>query len=280
MDDNKKDKFKAVWVSYSSISDFLKCPRSYYLRNVYKDKLTGRKFTIITPPLALGQVVHKVIEDLSFLPVEKRLSESLLKKFEKAWESVKGEKGGFLTKEQERKYKKRGLEMLSLIEKNPGPILKKAIKIKSNDGLSYFWLSEEENIILCGKIDWIEYLPESDSVHIIDFKTGKKEEEDDSLQLPIYLLLVKNIQTRNVSKLSYWYLEKSEFLLEMKLPDENEAYEKILGVAKRIALARKLNLFKCKTGGCKYCYPYERILRGEGKKVGISEFKQDVFILD
>src|ERR1035437_4279352 len=32
-----QDKFNAVWVSHSSIGDFLKCPRLYYLHNVYKN---------------------------------------------------------------------------------------------------------------------------------------------------------------------------------------------------------------------------------------------------
>ena len=82
MIDTGKDKFKAVWLSHSSIADFLKCPRLYYLRNVYKDPRTGHKFTIMTPPLALGQAVHEVVEGLSILNVEDRFAVSLLEKFE------------------------------------------------------------------------------------------------------------------------------------------------------------------------------------------------------
>src|SRR3989338_4517432 len=116
-----KDKYTAVWVSHSSITDFLKCPRAYFLHNIYK---------------------------------------------------------------------KRGEEMLSYLGQNPGPLKNLAVKIKMD--LPYYYLSEQDNIILCGKIDWLEYLPESDSVHIIDFKTGRGEEDKDSLQLPIYHLLVTN----------------------------------------------------------------------------------------
>ena len=274
------DKYKAVWVSHSSISDFLKCQRSYYLRNVYKDPRTGHKITIVTPPLSLGAAVHEVLESLSNLPAEERLKISLLDKFDIVWKKYSGELGGFTSKEQEQEYKDRGISMLKRVEDNPGPILRKAVKIKSEMGLPNYFLSEEDNIILCGKIDWLEYLDDKDSVHIIDFKTGKREESDDSLQLPIYLLLVRNTQRRNVAKASYWYIDKSSELIEKTLPNEKEAFEKVYEVAKRIKLARQLEHFVCSKKGCIHCTPLERILRGDGKKVGTSDTRQDIYILN
>ncbi|KKQ37796.1 MAG: hypothetical protein US54_C0025G0014, partial [Candidatus Roizmanbacteria bacterium GW2011_GWA2_37_7] len=44
------DKFSAVWVSHTSISDFLQCPYAYYLKHVYKDPKTGHKMKIMSPP--------------------------------------------------------------------------------------------------------------------------------------------------------------------------------------------------------------------------------------
>lgn len=274
----QKDKFKATWLSHSSISDFLKCPRLYYLRNVYKDLRTNHKIVVVTPPLALGQIVHSVIESLSEIPVENRFSVSPLVKFENEWIKISGEKGGFENGDQEKEYKQKGQEMIQRVIDDPKILLNKAIKLKSDSGLPYYWLSEEENIILCGKVDWIEYLPKTDSVHIIDFKSGKYEEEEGSLQLPIYYLLAKNLQNRKISKVSYWYLNNDKGLVEKKLPDEESSYSEILKIGTRISLARKLNHFKCETNGCKYCYPYERILKGEGKWVGTSDFKQDIYI--
>jgi ATP-dependent helicase/DNAse subunit B len=273
-----RDKFKAVWVSHSSIADFLKCPRLYYLRNVYKDPRNNHKFTIMSPPLALGQAVHDVIESLSTLPTEERLKISLLKRFETVWEKVSGEKGGFLSKEDEEISIERGKKMLQRIIDNPGPISKKAIKIKHGDGLPYYWLSEEENIILCGKIDWIEYF-DDDSVHIIDFKTGKHEEDSESLQLPIYTLLSANTQKRKVSRASYWYLDRDDVCIEMKLPDASLAFESVMEVAKRMKLARQINHFKCPKDGCFACRPFERVLKGEGRLIGVSSYGQDIYIL-
>ena len=274
-----KDKYKALWVSHSSISDFLKCPRLYYLKNVYKDKKTGRKVSIMSPPLALGQIVHGVIETISKHKLEERLKVPLKKYYDISWLKITGKKGGFKDHREEIEYKERGLKMLNNIEENPGPISKKAIKLKSESGLPYYWLSERENIILCGKIDWIEYVERDNSIHIIDFKTGKNIESDESLQLPIYLLLAKNLQKREVSKVSYWYLGSSLHPVKAELPNLERSHDQIFTVAKRIKLGRQIEHFKCPKNGCYACRPYERLLDGEGKKVGISEYKQDIYIL-
>ncbi len=272
-----KDKYSAVWVSHSSISDWLSCPRAYFLKNVYKNPLTRKKLAIVSPPLSLGQTVHKVIESLSVLAVDRRLAEPLLAKFNQAWEKVKGKKGGFLTKEEEIRYKERGKEMLERVERNPGPLKNLAVKIRME--LPYYWLSEKDNIILCGKIDWLEYLKEEEAVHIIDFKTGKNEEREDSLQLPIYYLLVSHTQQRPVKKLSYWYLDRESKPVEQKLKDLEKAEEKILKIAKEMKLARQLNRFKCPQDGCRACRPMERVLQGEGELVGTDELGREVYIL-
>lgn len=273
------DKFAATWVSHTSITDFLTCQRAYYLKNVYKDPKTGHKFQLTSPPLALGSAVHEVIESLSQLPTERRFEVPLLQKFDIAWKKISGKRGGFWDSETEQQYKRVGEEMLKMVQENPGPVARKAVKIKSN--LPQYWLSEEDNIILCGKIDWLEYLPESDSVHIIDFKTSKTSENETSLQLPIYLLLVHNTQWRAVSGASYWYLRLSKELDEKTLPDLDEAHEQILQVAKQIKTARKLERFKCPNGdeGCWACRPLELVISGQAELVGTNTYNQDVYIL-
>src|SRR4030043_1615946 len=252
------DKFSAVWVSHSSIGDYLKCPRAYYLHNVYKDPRTGHKITLMQPALALGQIVHDVIESLSVLPAEERLKTSLVDKLETVWQKVAGKLGGFRNQTEELDYKERGKQMLKRVMDHPGPLLNKAVKIKQD--LPYYWLSEAENIILCGKIDWLEYLPHDDSVHIIDFKTGKRDENPASLQLSIYHLLATYCQTRPVAKASYWYLDRHTEPKEVTLPNLSEAENQVLAIAKKIKLARVLNHFRCSTNGCRHCEPFERVI--------------------
>ena len=87
-----QNKYNAVWVSHSSMGDYLRCPRAYYLRNVYRDPRNNHRMTLMQPALALGQAVHEVIEALSVLPVGERLKRPLLDAFDRVWLRVSGEK--------------------------------------------------------------------------------------------------------------------------------------------------------------------------------------------
>lgn len=266
-----KDKFTATWISHTSISDYLRCPRSYYLKNVYKDRETGKKIQIVSPALSLGSAVHEVLEGLSNIPTEKRFDISPIVQLEMAWSKYAGKLGGFDNQEKENATKERGKQMLRKVMDNPGPLARLSVKLKQD--FLYYWLSEEDNLILCGKIDWLEYLKDLDAVHIIDFKTSKKEENPNSLQLPIYYLLAQNCQSRSVEKLSYWYLEYDTMPSRMDLPDSENSVNKILEIGRKIKLARKLESFTCPNGkeGCMACRDLEIILQGGGEKVGESD---------
>jgi len=226
----------------------------------------------------LGQAVHEVVESLSTVTASERLGRSLLDRFEESWKTVSGELGGFSDAEEEKRFKARGVSMIERIMNHPGPLMNKAIKIRQE--LPYYWLSEEDNIILCGKIDWLEFLEDSQSVHIIDFKTGKFDEDESSLQLPIYLLLVSHCQKWPVKKMSYWYLDRDDEPSEVTLPKEKDAVERVLKIARQIVLARKLEHFVCpKKEGCRDCRPYEAIVSGRAKFVGVGGYSQDMYIL-
>jgi len=214
------------------------------------------------------------------LPTATRFKESLLVKLAERWPKIAGKKGGFSSETQEQEAKQRAEAMMQKIMVNPGVLKNQAVKI--NQDLPHYWLSEEDNIILCGKIDWLEYLPDSDSVHIIDFKTSRSPETEESLQLPIYYLLVSNCQKRPVTKASYWYLDLDLELQEKALPDLAAAKENVLQLAKQMKLARQLRRFKCPEGpdGCRFCRPLEAVVRGEAELVGVNDFGQDVYILN
>ena len=138
---------------------------------------------MMNPHLALGQAVHGVLDSLSELPSDTRFNKDILALYEEVWKSITGKKGGFSNELQEKEFKDRGVEMLQRVVKHPGPLLNKALKMKQD--LPHYWFSEEDAMILCGKIDWIEYLEDSDSIHIIDFKTGRRKEKGESLQLSL-----------------------------------------------------------------------------------------------
>ncbi len=278
-----RDKYTAVWVSHSSMGDFLKCPRAYYLHNVYKDPKTGRKINIVNPALSLGQAVHTTLESLKNFPVEERINRDLLLDFEQAWVKVSGKMGGFENAVEESETKERGRAMIKRVIKNPGPIARKTVRLKeSNNSMPpNFFLSEEENIILCGLIDWLEYIEKNDSVRILDFKTGKHDEGKESLQLPIYLLLLNALQNRKVSGASYWYLDRDNEPIDMTLPDIDEARKKVLATAMQVKVAREKKTYDCPRGGdgCFACKPYEAILKGQAEYLGVGGYGQDIYCL-
>ncbi|HVA96640.1 MAG TPA: PD-(D/E)XK nuclease family protein [Candidatus Acidoferrales bacterium] len=273
-----QDKYSAVWVSNSSMSDFLQCPRLYYLRNVYKDPVTRHKINIVNPSLALGQSVHEVLEALSLIPVAERFETSLLETYDTVWKKVSGKLGGFTNEQEEQIVKERGAQMLKRVIDHPGPLQQKAIKIHKD--LPNYYLSEEENIVLCGKIDWLEYIPTDDSVHIIDFKTGKNDESASSLQLPVYLLLVNKLQSRTVSGASYWYLDRDNEPVSIKLPSLEEAHEKVLNTARLVKEARLKGEYLCPRDGCFGCRPFEKIIERVAEFVGVGGYNQDLYIIN
>lgn len=277
------DKYSAVWVSHSSMGDFLKCPRAYFLKNIYKDPKSGKKIQVVSPALSLGTAVHEVLENLKNIPTEERLKRDLLADYEAAWKKVSGKRGGFQSDEEEAESKARGRAMIERAIKHPGPLARKTVRLKeAHNGMPpNFYLSEEDNIILCGMIDWMEYVPEDDSIIVIDFKTGKNDESGDSLQLPIYALMLNALQKRKVSGAAYWYLDRNDELTPMKFPDLAESKEKVLTVARKVKDARTKKIFLCPRGeeGCFACQDFEAVLNGEAEYVGTGGYGHDIYII-
>ena len=136
------------------------------------------------------------------------------------------------------------------------------------------------NASQCGVIDWIEILSD-DTLHIIDFKTGKHDEDANSLQLGIYLLLVQNILSRQVSKMSYWYLDRESIPRESNIPQVDVMTKILIEKGKEIKKYRLEGIYICQKGGCRYCGQYELVLKQKAEFVGIDfKMKRDLFYLN
>jgi ATP-dependent helicase/DNAse subunit B len=202
--------------------------------------------------------------------------------------------GGFLDLETETEYKEKGKKMIQNVLENKGPIANKTVKFYDGDFIPNIYLSEEDNIILCGLVDWVEYLPETDSLRVIDFKTGKNDEKDDSFQLPIYKILVEALQKRKVTGAAYWYLEREKVLTKKEILDEDveDIKEKILKAGKEIKEKKESTRskdeleqnFACPQGGCRSCREFELIRNytfdtDEIEYLGVGEYKQDLYLI-
>ncbi|MBP9765867.1 MAG: PD-(D/E)XK nuclease family protein [Candidatus Pacebacteria bacterium] len=300
------DKYKSVWISHSSIRDYFSCERLYFLKNVFKDPISRRKINIASPHLTLGVAVHKVIEDLKNIKSDQRekvIKENLLDNFKNEWLKYKGKKGGFKSDEEEKSFYLRGEEMIKRVINNPNILINKIIPLSyfyEGDIVPNYYLSVDENIVLCGSIDWIEYLPESNAIRIVDFKTGRNDEDDDSFQLPIYYLLISNLMKEQntlsakkiyeIKEAAYWYLdhdnkkensEHQEFHItkidEEKIKEIKDTEKKILEIGIKIKSLREKAIYKCSTEkvegeGCKSCRDFEKIYKYiQNKKNNFSD---------
>lgn len=293
MKKKEQTKYNALWLSHSSLSDYLKCPRFYYLRNIWKNN-AGRKVNIVSPYMSLGSAVHQVIEPLANVRAENRFEHDLLEEFDRVWEKYSGLKGGFENTEQENFFKERGVKMIQNVIENKGPLTNKTIKFYNGDFIPNIYLSEVDNIILCGLVDWVEYIEKTDTLKVIDFKTGTKDESEDSYQLPIYKMLVESLQKRRVESGAYWYLDRDKFPKSVELLDEDiEDIRNDILKTGRIIKEKKDNAdnvkeleeaFSCPEGGCKHCTDFELIKEYENNKdkvvyLGVGEYKQDLYYI-
>ena len=271
------DKYKALWLSHSSLGDFQKCPRLYYFKNIYKDKY-ARKIDIPSPYKSLGIAIHEVVENLANTPSNIRLDKiqkDLLNDYKNNWQKYSGKIGGFTDDQQENIFYERGVGMINNIIENPELFLKKVIQHKSynkSNMITNIVLSTAPDIILCGNIDWIRYNDEDDTISIIDFKTGTREESQDSTQLAIYYLLLSRLQKRVIRDAYYLYLDKSvkeedlkEYSLNIVINNIEDFVNNIIEIGNKIIDCKKNNLWECskKDGDieeCIHCKDYEKII--------------------
>jgi len=266
----------AVFISPSSIADFDKCPQLYYYRNVYRSP-RGLKIQIINPSLALGQSIHDALEIFVRLPIPERTKESLLSKFDFIWNNLSGERGGYTSTEEEKAFKARGLAMLDRFMQNDHFLKTEMFPIPN------FPKAElGDDLILTGKLDWLE--KDEQGLHLIDFKTGKNEEREDSMQLPIYGVLVSELFKDSQVRASYWYLDSSSEIVDYSLPDLKETKEKLKQKGEIIKMTRQTQSFRCQSGGesCWACKDILAVAQGKGKLVTMDPVnrKQEIYILN
>lgn len=265
----------AVFISPSSLSDIEKCPQLYFLRNVYRSP-RGLKIQLINPALALGQAMHETLDQfLALMPLE-RTSDELERIFLQIWSQIQGEKGGFSNPTEEEEHKTRARAMLEKFINHPH--FKSAVKTK----LPPFPKVELGNdLILTGKLDWLE--SEGSGFRIVDFKTGKNEEKDSSLQLPIYALLAREIVKSSDIRASYWYLDHDSDLVNFSLPDLDSTQKILQQKGELVKMVRQTASYSCQSGkeSCWACRDILEVKNGKGKLVTLDPVnrKQEIYIL-
>lgn len=264
----------ALWISYTGLKDFLRCPRSFYLKNRYRNPKTGYKLQITSGPMTLGSVIHDAIK--WYLQTDRTANkDQVIAQFRNLWLKYRGKRGGFRSREEEGDFGRRGLSMLENFMKN-------AATLESNlPAYNFLRYQLDEKIVLSGKVDFIGELADG-SLHILDFKTGAKEEED-STQLHTYAIMAESNFAKPVSKISFWYLDKDDLPKEAVLDPLPDKLDWLKNKALEIQQAVEKNNWVCIKGSelCFDCRNYQAIIEGKGEfQFSDAEFKKDVYFFD
>ena len=190
-------------LSYTSMTEYYECPFSYYLDHVLKLNIYEDKFSAI-----LGNIFHHILE----IGVDKDID-------------VDKEITLFLTENySDRVFSKKETFFIENAKENIKFVLdtiKKQMQFCKLNGIKKeekVYISKDRNmkIIFTGIIDKLLYREDDDKtiVAIIDYKTYNSVDIDMSymkdgigLQLPIYILLTKNMSFKNI-KFAGIYLQK------------------------------------------------------------------------
>lgn len=264
---DKKIDFSKIYSPYR-LKVFDQCPKQYhfsYLDPVYS-KMKGELKKLphnIWSFNTLGKAVHNAITLFYHLPPEERTEEDLKKHLKETWRSeVMGNKnpplgkwGGFASLDEEREAYGQALLMLKNflkmalaepeIEYLPTQDFSRSIEDYKN---LIKPLSEDFDI--SGKFDLI-IRNDDGSLHVIDFKTGKKEDDDD-FQLKFYKLLAEENFQKPVGRASFYFLKtsnKKEFDLSQEKTEKIKNL--ILQKISQIKAVEKFNPQPDKL--CKFC---------------------------
>lgn len=261
----------AIFLSYTSLSDFLKCPRSYYLKNTYRDPKTGNRLQIASPYLTLGSTVHDAIK--WFLSLEGQVSKDQLEeKFRNLWLKFRGKRGGFTSREHEAEFGKRGLVIIANFYKNWKVLGKPAADV------TFPKYNLFENVVLIGNFDYIEER-EDGTLHIVDFKTSLRD-QDDATQLYIYAILAEANFGKPVSEASFWYLDREDSARAIVLDSLEPKVEWLIEKAKELKQALKKEKWVCLKKGTCDCTVYQALIDSKGVFQFTDErYHKDIYFL-
>ncbi len=268
----------ALFISYTGLKDFLKCPRSFYLKNIYRDPKSGYRIQIASAPMTLGSLVHDAIK--WYLQTGRTAKkEDVVAKFRNHWLKYRGKRGGFASNEIEAELGKKGLKMIDNFFDNLN------VLEKNLPAYDFFKYRVDEAIVLNGRLDFLGIL-EDGSLHVLDFKTGANDEKD-STQLHIYAILAQSYFQREVSKISYWYLERESSPKEAVLDPLEEKLKWLTEKCKEVEEAVNKGEWVCigqqgsEQGKCRDCTAYEAVIEGKGEfQFSDDDFKKDIYYLE
>lgn len=254
--------------SYSKLNIFNQCPKQYHfscIDPIYRKMKNKLQKTpqYIFPFHTLGHAVHNAITLFFYLNPKERNALNLDLQLQAAWISEAmprklkplGKWGGFKTIEEEREAYREAKIMLNnflkLIEKDPDIyFLPTKDFLESIEDYKKFIKPISSDIDVSGKFDLI-IRDNSRSLHVVDFKTSKRE-DNDSFQLRFYKLLAELNSKEIVDNISFYYLRSGKKLtFNTKEINNEEIKEEIISKVTEILQQKEFLPRPSKL--CKFC---------------------------
>jgi len=207
---------------------FQLCPRQYKFQ--YIDHLGGI-YRKSRPYFTMGDHVHATLKDfLSVVPVSERNLTRLEDLLREKWRRYRK---GFNDREDEKRWGQKALNQLRWFAKNQD------LSVTPFMVEDYHSVEVTSNIILKGKIDRVDKEAD-DSLHIIDYKTGKMPAEINQLQLHIYALILSKKQDLPPKKASYLYLGAGTLqTIELTAADLAQATSYVIDMVDKICIEKE-----------------------------------------
>ncbi|MCX8513652.1 MAG: PD-(D/E)XK nuclease family protein [Candidatus Pacebacteria bacterium] len=129
---------------------------------------------------------------------------------------------------------------------------------------------------------------------VIDFKTGTREETENSTQLAIYYLLLSRLQSRVIRDAYYLYLDKSakeedlkEYSLDIVINHTEEFIKNILYIGEAILDCKNNNRWECPNKdvdnkACIHCRDYEKIISqpDDIEYIGQGPYNKSLYVIN
>ena len=221
--------------------------------------------------------MHDAIDNfVTRYPSGERTKDKLIYEFNRGWHLKPGKIGGFKDDAQEKEFKARGEAMLERFWKQSHFSQGTPISVD----FPKLPLIGQDDAILVGNFDWLERTEAG--LHILDFKTGQNEEEEGSLQLPLYAILAQHVFKEPVTRASYWYLDRDSEPVEVSLPDLKETLATVKNKALSMQEAVNNKEFACRAdvGYCQRCHEYHKVINDATEHIATDfKRKREVFFL-
>lgn len=214
------------------------CAQQY--KFTYIDKLANQ-YKQPKPYLTMGAHVHNALKDFyEQLEPEDRNYEQLEKILRRRWTE---NRQGFASRDDEAKWGSKALSMLRLFAHRMDMTITPTLLE------DYYDYEVDDRLKILGRIDRADTL-EDGSLHVIDYKTGKYDENEiNEAQLILYAIIISANEKQPVTKASYLYLPTWDWhTIDV---DQDTAEEALANVMEQVENIRREKEFAPEPN--KYC---------------------------